>query len=110
MPSFITIVVSSIILQCYCMNFCGYSSSSMLLLTYCTVCDFFSLFNNPLGFLQDHFVLVVSEFMYIPWKHAQKLAASRASLQEGSSCTPSITVAAAENFESHIVQYVKGEV
>lgn len=48
--------------------------------------------------------------MYIPWKHAQKLAASRASLQEGSSCTPSITVAAAENFESHIVQYVKGEV
>lgn len=72
--------------------------------------EFFSLFNNPLGFLQDHFVLVVSEFMYIPWKHAQKLAASRASLQEGSSCTPSITVAAAENFESHIVQYVKGEV
>ncbi|KDO51331.1 hypothetical protein CISIN_1g0001612mg, partial [Citrus sinensis] len=60
--------------------------------------------------IQDHFVLVVSEFMYIPWKHAQKLAASRASLQEGSSCTPSITVAAAENFESHIVQYVKGEI
>ncbi|KAJ4724769.1 DNA polymerase epsilon catalytic subunit [Melia azedarach] len=60
--------------------------------------------------IQDHFVLAVSEFMYIPWKYARKQAASRASLQEGSSCTPSITVAAAETFESHIVQYLKGEI
>ncbi|XP_050220537.1 DNA polymerase epsilon catalytic subunit A-like isoform X2 [Mercurialis annua] len=60
--------------------------------------------------IQDHFVLIVSEFMFIPWEHAQKQAANRASLQEISSCTPSITVSAAETFESHMVDYLKGQI
>ncbi|XP_031270603.1 DNA polymerase epsilon catalytic subunit A-like [Pistacia vera] len=60
--------------------------------------------------IQDHFVLVVSEFMYIPWKYAQKQAVSRASLRDGNLCTPSITVAAAETFESHMAEYLKGEI
>ncbi|KAK1561085.1 hypothetical protein Q3G72_034282 [Acer saccharum] len=60
--------------------------------------------------IQDHFVLVVSEFMYIPWKYAQKQIACRASLQDANSCTPSITVNAAETFESHLVEHLKGEI
>lgn len=63
-----------------------------------------------LGLLQDHFVLIVSEFMFIPWDYAQKQAANRASLQNVSSCTPSITIAAAETFESHLVEYLRGQV
>ncbi|KAH7561208.1 hypothetical protein JRO89_XS10G0191200 [Xanthoceras sorbifolium] len=59
---------------------------------------------------EDYFVLVVSEFMYIPWKYAQKQAACRATLQDANSCTPSITVAAAETFESHLVEYLKEEI
>lgn len=78
----------------------------------CFLCFFFSgfLFNNPLTLLQDHFVLIVSEFMFIPWNYAQKQAAARASLQNSNSCTPSITIAAAETFESHLVEYLKGQV
>ncbi|KAL5974611.1 hypothetical protein ACLOJK_031281 [Asimina triloba] len=56
---------------------------------------------------QDHFVLVVSEFIYEPWKYAQKQAAIRDSSREGSFCTPSITVNAAEAFESRVTEYVK---
>ncbi|OAY51429.1 DNA polymerase epsilon catalytic subunit A [Manihot esculenta] len=60
--------------------------------------------------IQDHFVLIVSEFMFIPWDYAQKQAANRASLQNVSSCTPSITIAAAETFESHLVEYLRGQI
>lgn len=71
---------------------------------------FIHLFLTCLCFLQDHFVLVVSEFMYIPWEHTKAQAANRASLQEPDSCTPSVTVAAAEAFESRLVEYLKGKV
>lgn len=60
--------------------------------------------------LQDYFVFVVSQFLYIPWNYAHKQAAIRASLQSGSSCTPSIPLAAAENLESHLTDYLKGQV
>ncbi|KAJ6368932.1 hypothetical protein OIU78_001326 [Salix suchowensis] len=60
--------------------------------------------------IQDHFVLIVSEFMFIPWDYAQKQAATREALRDGNSCTPSITVVAAENFESHMVEYIKGQI
>lgn len=62
------------------------------------------------GFLQDHFVFIVSQFMYIPWNYAQKQAAIRASLQNGDSCTPSINIGAAEAFESEMTEYIKGQV
>lgn len=61
-------------------------------------------------FVQDHFVFIVSQFMYIPWKYAQKQAAIRASLQNGDLCTPSINIGAAEAFESEITEYIKGQV
>lgn len=60
--------------------------------------------------LQDHFVFIVSQFMYIPWNYAQKQAAIQASSQNGESCTPSITIGAAANFESHMSDYIKGQV
>ena len=60
--------------------------------------------------LQDHFVLIVSELVYTPWKYAREQAASRASARNGDSSTPLITAAAAEVFESHITQYLKEQV
>lgn len=59
---------------------------------------------------QDHFILIVSEFMYIPWKYAQEQAAIRASLRDGKSCTPSITAAAAESFETSLTEYLKEQI
>ena len=54
--------------------------------------------------------MIVSEFMYIPWKYAQEQAASSAAARNGDSCTPSITGAAAEAFESHVTEYLKEQV
>ena len=63
-----------------------------------------------MGPSQDYFVFIVSQFLYIPWNHARKQAAIRSSLQDGNLCTPSITVAAAETFEFHLTEYLKGQV
>ncbi|XP_028788442.1 DNA polymerase epsilon catalytic subunit A-like, partial [Neltuma alba] len=60
--------------------------------------------------IQDHFVFIVSQFMYIPWNYAQRQAAIPASSQSGDSCTPSITIGAAEKFESHVTEYIKGQI
>ena len=62
------------------------------------------------SFIQDHFILIVSEFMYIPWKYAREQAAIRASVRDGNLCTPSITGAAAEAFESHMTEYLREQV
>lgn len=62
------------------------------------------------GFLQDHYVFIVSQFMYIPWNYTRKQAAIRASVQNGDSCTPSINIGAAEAFESEITEYIKEQV
>lgn len=62
-------------------------------------------------YVHDHCVSIVSQFMYIPWYHAQKQAAIRASsLQNGDSCTPSINIGSAETFDSEITEYVTGKV
>ncbi|XP_057456006.1 DNA polymerase epsilon catalytic subunit A-like [Lotus japonicus] len=60
--------------------------------------------------VQDHFIFIVSQFMYIPWNYAQKQAAIRASLQNDDSCTPSINIGAAEAVESEITEYIKGQI
>lgn len=60
--------------------------------------------------IQDHFIFIVSQFLYMPWDHAQKLAANRASSDAGDLCTPSITVAAANNFESHMMEYLTEQI
>ncbi|XP_042499556.1 DNA polymerase epsilon catalytic subunit A-like isoform X2 [Macadamia integrifolia] len=59
---------------------------------------------------QDHFVLIVSEFMYTPWKFAQKLTENRASAMDGNICTPSITVAAAETLELRVTEFLKEQI
>ncbi|XP_059627348.1 DNA polymerase epsilon catalytic subunit A-like [Cornus florida] len=59
---------------------------------------------------QDHFIVVVSEFMYIPWKYTQNQAAIRASLNDDNLCTPSITAAAAETFEKHMTEHLREQI
>ncbi|KHN21127.1 DNA polymerase epsilon catalytic subunit A [Glycine soja] len=59
--------------------------------------------------IQDHFVFIVSQFMYIPWNYAKKQAQIRASLQNGDSCTPSINIGAAEAFESEVTEFTKDQ-
>ncbi|KAL4591685.1 hypothetical protein LXL04_004655 [Taraxacum kok-saghyz] len=56
---------------------------------------------------QDHFILIVSEFMYLPWKFTQMEAMKRAAIRNSDSCTPSITAAAAESFESCVTDHLK---
>lgn len=63
-----------------------------------------------LSYLQDHFILIVSEFMYIPWKYAQEQAAKQASAVDGELCTPSIPAAIAETFELQMTQELKKKV
>ncbi|KAK9127695.1 hypothetical protein Syun_016492 [Stephania yunnanensis] len=60
--------------------------------------------------IQDHFVLIVSEFIYKPWEYAKKQASSSDCLVEGSLCTPSITTAAAAVIESKITEYLKEQI
>ncbi|KAK1354606.1 DNA polymerase epsilon catalytic subunit [Heracleum sosnowskyi] len=57
--------------------------------------------------MQDHFILVVSEFIYLPWKEQ---IVKRESMRNGSLCTPSITAATAEAFESQMSDYIRGQV
>lgn len=64
---------------------------------------------NCLSFVQDHFILIVSEFLYFPWKFAQEEAAKRASGIEDL-CTPSITAATAEILESQMTEFLKKKV
>lgn len=59
---------------------------------------------------QDHFVLIVSEYMYIPWKFSQEQAAIRDASRDDNFCTPSITVTAAETFESRITEFLKEQI
>ncbi|GAV76364.1 LOW QUALITY PROTEIN: DNA_pol_B domain-containing protein/DNA_pol_B_exo1 domain-containing protein/DUF1744 domain-containing protein [Cephalotus follicularis] len=51
---------------------------------------------------------IVSDFMHKPLKYAQEQVAIRTSFRDRNSCTPSITVAASESFEAHMVEYIKG--
>eukprot|EP00268_Persea_americana_P026628 TRINITY_DN2608_c0_g1_i2.p1 TRINITY_DN2608_c0_g1~~TRINITY_DN2608_c0_g1_i2.p1 ORF type:complete len:2201 (+),score=389.42 TRINITY_DN2608_c0_g1_i2:181-6783(+) len=59
---------------------------------------------------QEHFVLIVSKFMYVPWKYSQEQAAIRDASRDGNLCTPSITVNAAETFESRVTNFLKEQI
>ncbi|VAH03415.1 unnamed protein product [Triticum turgidum subsp. durum] len=59
---------------------------------------------------QDHFVLIVSEFLYVPWKYMKEQVACRAAMRDDTSCTPSITIMAAENLEGQVVDYLRGQI
>jgi hypothetical protein len=62
--------------------------------------------------VQDYFLVIVSEFVYIPWKHSQEQAIQRAeALAAGSNfCTPSVTVSAASDIEAQETAYLKHQV
>ncbi|KAI5066379.1 hypothetical protein GOP47_0019003 [Adiantum capillus-veneris] len=61
---------------------------------------------------QDYFIVIVSEFLYIPWKHAQEQAKFRAAAKAvaSTSCTPSVTVAAAANAELAESTFLKDQI
>ncbi|KAL6634447.1 hypothetical protein ACP70R_027118 [Stipagrostis hirtigluma subsp. patula] len=59
---------------------------------------------------QDHFVLIVSEFLYIPWKYMKEQVTARATIRDDTSCTPSITVMAAENLEGEVTEYLRNQI
>ncbi|MCD7471233.1 DNA polymerase epsilon catalytic subunit A [Datura stramonium] len=59
---------------------------------------------------QDHFILIVSEFMYVPWKYAQEQATHGASTSSGDLCTPSITAARAETFDLQMAEDLKKKI
>lgn len=67
-------------------------------------------FINLCWSMQDHFILIVSEFMYIPRKYAREHAALRASTSDGDLCTPSITAALAETFDLQMAEDLKKKV
>ncbi|GLJ44675.1 hypothetical protein SUGI_0939260 [Cryptomeria japonica] len=60
--------------------------------------------------IQDYFVVIVSEFIYLPWKHSQEQAALRTAARDGSFCTPSVTIAAAADVESEEVSFLKEQI
>ncbi|KAL1314181.1 DNA polymerase epsilon catalytic subunit A [Arachis hypogaea] len=59
---------------------------------------------------QDHFIVIVSQFLYIPWSYAQKQTGIRESMLNGDSCTPSINIGAAEALESEMIVYIKEQI
>ncbi|KAK3041245.1 hypothetical protein RJ639_001528, partial [Escallonia herrerae] len=59
---------------------------------------------------QDHFILIVSEYMYLPWKYAQEKVAIRACARDDNMCTPSITAAAAETLELCLSEYLREQI
>ncbi|CAD6250912.1 unnamed protein product [Miscanthus lutarioriparius] len=59
---------------------------------------------------QDHFVLIVSEFLYIPWKFMKEQVATQATIRDDTSCTPSVTVMAAENLEGQVIEHLRDKI
>uniref|UniRef100_A0A0E0K092 DNA polymerase epsilon catalytic subunit n=1 Tax=Oryza punctata TaxID=4537 RepID=A0A0E0K092_ORYPU len=59
---------------------------------------------------QDHFVLIVSEFLYVPWKYMKEQVALRSTTRDETSCTPSITIMAAENLEVQVIGYLRDQI
>jgi hypothetical protein len=68
--------------------------------------------NHELVVVQDYFVVIVSEYIYIPWKHSQDRAAMLAATSDGgfTSSTPSVTVSAGSDLEAQEVAYLKEQV
>jgi hypothetical protein len=60
--------------------------------------------------IQDHFVLIVSEFLYIPWKFMKEQVAAQATIRDDTSCTPSVTIMAAENLEGQVIEHLRDKV
>ncbi|CAM6102738.1 unnamed protein product [Calypogeia fissa] len=59
---------------------------------------------------QDYFVVIVSEYIFIPWKHAEEKAARLAGDGGHISSTPSITLAGAATLEAEDVLFLRDKV
>ncbi|CAA6660705.1 unnamed protein product [Spirodela intermedia] len=59
---------------------------------------------------QDHFILVVSEFLYIPWKYSLELAAARAGVRDDDDSSTPITLISAEALELRVAEYLKEQI
>ncbi|EFJ15355.1 hypothetical protein SELMODRAFT_445541 [Selaginella moellendorffii] len=57
--------------------------------------------------IQEFFIVVVSEFIYLPWKHAQETIAARSF---SFSSTPSVTVAAAADADALETSFLKEQI
>ncbi|CAM6084279.1 unnamed protein product [Calypogeia fissa] len=63
---------------------------------------------KELSISKDYFVVIMSEYIFIPWKHAQERAARLAADDGGHiSNTPSITLAGAATIEAEDVVYLR---
>lgn len=59
---------------------------------------------------QDHFVLIVSEFLYLPWKYLKEQIVSFNIKRDAATSTQSITVSTAETLESCVNEYLKEQI
>ncbi|XP_076884641.1 DNA polymerase epsilon catalytic subunit A-like [Bidens hawaiensis] len=59
---------------------------------------------------QDHFNLIVYDFLYHPWEFAQDQANKRANVRDADSCTPLITAAAAESIQSCMTKHIQKQI
>lgn len=66
-----------------------------------------NLYNNT---IQDHFELIVSEFMYLPWKYLETQIVRRTNTLNEASSTQSITIMAAENIETTVADFLRNKV
>lgn len=59
-------------------------------------------------------MVIVSEYIFVPWKHAQETAAARLAVDDGPgghiSSTPSVTVAGAATLEAKEVLFLRDKV
>ncbi|KAJ7294671.1 hypothetical protein O6H91_Y241800 [Diphasiastrum complanatum] len=60
---------------------------------------------------QEYFIVIVSEYIYLPWKHSQEQAARLAASRLASTfCTPSVTVAAAADIQAEDAKFLKEQI
>ncbi|XP_073270441.1 DNA polymerase epsilon catalytic subunit A-like [Primulina huaijiensis] len=87
-------------------EFSGASIESMLNNSQVDIVSSWTIAENLPKSTQDHFILIVSEFLYFPWKYTLEESEKRASAV-GNLCTPSITASTAEILESQMTEFLK---
>ncbi|KAK8952512.1 DNA polymerase epsilon catalytic subunit A [Platanthera zijinensis] len=59
---------------------------------------------------QDHFILIVSEFLYLPWKYLKEQIASFNIKRDSTNSTQSFTVSTSETLEACVDEYLKEQI
>ncbi|KAJ3675811.1 hypothetical protein LUZ60_004853 [Juncus effusus] len=60
--------------------------------------------------IKDHFKLIVSKFMYIPWKYLTEQVAIRTNFIDETSSTPSITITTADSLEASVSLHLRDKI